>query len=108
MDIARLASPRCPPRLRHIASRKARLAARAHTPSRLMAIQRARATPRSLRKTSLEFLESNSIIARMICRRPTATLRSALSEVLSVALLDPHRAGKTTLALKVASSRPSI
>lgn len=44
----------------------------------------------------------------MIRRRLTSTLLSALSEVPAVALLGPRQAGKTTLALEIASSRPSI
>jgi len=44
----------------------------------------------------------------MIRRRLTSTLLSALSEVPAVALLGPRQTGKTTLALEVASSRPSI
>jgi len=48
------------------------------------------------------------MIARMIRRRLTSTLLSALSEVPAVPLLGPRQAGKTTLALEVPSSQPSI
>ncbi|MDH4110237.1 MAG: ATP-binding protein [Gammaproteobacteria bacterium] len=44
----------------------------------------------------------------MILRRLLPDLNSALAEVPAVALLGPRQAGKTTLALQVAESRPSI
>jgi hypothetical protein len=44
----------------------------------------------------------------MIPRRLLSALTSALAEVPAVALLGPRQAGKTTLALEVAGSRPSI
>jgi len=44
----------------------------------------------------------------MIPRRLLPTLTTALAETLAVALLGPRHAGKTTLALEVAGSRPSI
>jgi uncharacterized protein len=56
----------------------------------------------------LVFLEQRSIIARMIPRRLLPTLGTALAESPAVALLGPRQAGKTTLALEVATTRPSI
>lgn len=44
----------------------------------------------------------------MIPRRLQLTLMSALAEAPAVALLGPRQVGKTTLALEVAGSRPSI
>lgn len=44
----------------------------------------------------------------MIPRRLRPTLAAALAESPAVALLGPRQAGKTTLALEVARSRPSI
>lgn len=44
----------------------------------------------------------------MIPRRLLPTLTTALAESPAVALLGPRQAGKTTLALEVAGSRPSI
>ena len=44
----------------------------------------------------------------MISRRLFPALTSTLDEVPAVALLGPRQAGKTTLALEVARSRPSI
>lgn len=44
----------------------------------------------------------------MIPRRLLPVLRSALAEVPVVALLGPRQAGKTTLALEVAETRPSV
>ncbi len=44
----------------------------------------------------------------MIARRLLPALTSALAESPAVALLGPRQAGKTTLALEVARSRPSI
>jgi predicted AAA+ superfamily ATPase len=43
----------------------------------------------------------------MIPRRLQSTLAAALAEVPAVALLGPRQAGKTTLALAVAATRPS-
>jgi predicted AAA+ superfamily ATPase len=57
---------------------------------------------------SLAFLERRSIIARMIPRRLLPALTAALAEVPAVALLGPRQAGKTTLALEVARTRPAI
>jgi predicted AAA+ superfamily ATPase len=44
----------------------------------------------------------------MIPRRLLADLGTALSEAPAVALLGPRQAGKTTLALEVARTRPSL
>jgi predicted AAA+ superfamily ATPase len=44
----------------------------------------------------------------MIPRRLVSALSSALAEVPAVALLGPRQAGKTTLALELASARPSV
>jgi len=44
----------------------------------------------------------------MIPRRLLPALTTALAEVPAVALLGPRQVGKTTLALAVASSRPSV
>jgi predicted AAA+ superfamily ATPase len=44
----------------------------------------------------------------MIPRRLLPTLASALAEVPAVALLGPRQVGKTTLALEVAKTRPSV
>ena len=53
-------------------------------------------------------MELPSIIARMIPRRRFPAVTTALAESPAVALLGPRQAGKTTLALEVAESRPSI
>jgi len=53
-------------------------------------------------------MELPSIIARMIPRRLFPAVTTALAESPAVALLGPRQAGKTTLALEVAESRPSI
>lgn len=57
--------------------------------------------------TILANLEQGSIIARMIERRMLSELVSALEESPAVALLGPRQAGKTTLALQLAGSRPT-
>lgn len=44
----------------------------------------------------------------MIPRRLLPTLTSSLAEVPAVALLGPRQAGKTTLALEVATARPAV
>ena len=44
----------------------------------------------------------------MILRRLLADLSTALIESPAVALLGPRQAGKTTLALEVAKTRPSL
>lgn len=59
-------------------------------------------------RPNLAILEANSIIARMIPRRLSAALTTALAEAPAVALLGPRQAGKTTLALEVAESRPAV
>ena len=46
--------------------------------------------------------------ARMIKRRCQSEVESALARQAAVALLGPRQAGKTTLALMVAETRPSI
>ena len=53
-------------------------------------------------------LDIASIITRMLHRRLKPELTTALAEVPAVALLGPGQVGKTTLALKVAQSCPSI
>lgn len=53
-------------------------------------------------------MEQNSIIAMMIPRRLQSALLTALDEIPAVALLGPRQVGKTTLALAVAATRPSI
>lgn len=60
------------------------------------------------RLSDLAFLEARSIIAQMIPRRLVAALTSALAEAPAVALLGPRQVGKTTLALAVAGTRPSV
>ena len=57
---------------------------------------------------NLAIMEQTSIIAGMIPRRLLPTLTSALAEAPAVALLGPRQVGKTTLALEVAASRPSV
>ena len=57
---------------------------------------------------TLAFLETDSILARMIPRRLPPALTSALAEAPAVALLGPRQAGKTTLALEVAGMQPSV
>lgn len=49
-----------------------------------------------------------SIIASMITRQLSSELARALDEAPAVALLGPRQAGKTTLALEVAKTRPAI
>jgi len=44
----------------------------------------------------------------MIPRRATPTLEKALAREAAVALIGPRQVGKTTLALKLAESRPSV
>ncbi len=53
-------------------------------------------------------MESHAMIARMIPRRLLSALTAALAEVPAVALLGPRQVGKTTLALAVADTRPSV
>ena len=47
-------------------------------------------------------MEADSIIARMIERRLTPTIRQRLREVPAVVLLGPRQVGKTTLSLEIA------
>ena len=57
----------------------------------------------------LAYLDHNSIIARMMRRRLQPELaRKPSSEAPAVALLGPRQVGKTTLALEIADTRPSI
>lgn len=49
-----------------------------------------------------------SIIARMFTRRAATGLAQALADYPAVALLGPRQVGKTTLALAVADTRPSL
>lgn len=56
----------------------------------------------------LAFLEFHSIISRKIPRRLLPAITCALAEALAVALLGPRQVGKTTLALQLARSRPSV
>ena len=58
--------------------------------------------------SNLAIVELHSIIARMIPRRLLPALTTAVAESPAVALLGPRQAGKSTLALEVAGSRPSI
>jgi hypothetical protein len=53
-------------------------------------------------------MEHHSIIASVIPRRLQLPLTSALAEVPAVALLGPRQVGKTTLALDLAATRPSV
>jgi len=53
-------------------------------------------------------MECCAIIASMIPRRLLPILTTALNEVPAVALLGPRQVGKTTLALEVAATRPSV
>ena len=53
-------------------------------------------------------LELNSIFARMIKRRIASQLVELLDDMPAVALLGPRQVGKTTLALDIAETRPSI
>lgn len=62
--------------------------------------------------TATEFFlantESDSINARMITRRITPEVLELLDSSPAVALLGPRQVGKTTLALEIAETRPSI
>ena len=53
-------------------------------------------------------MEADSIIARMLTRRMSARLNYALSYAPAVVLLGPRQVGKTTLALEISKSRPSV
>jgi uncharacterized protein len=59
-------------------------------------------------KSILAFLMSHVKITRMIKRRLLPALEKALSQKPAVVLLGPRQVGKTTLALALAQSRPSI
>jgi hypothetical protein len=52
--------------------------------------------------------ESNSVIARMIERRVRAQLIDLINHNPAVCMLGPRQVGKTTLALTVAASQPSL
>ena len=56
----------------------------------------------------LAFLETHSVIARMIRRRLISALMSSLAEAPAVPLLGPRQVGKTTLALELANTRPTV
>ena len=56
----------------------------------------------------LAILEIYSIITGMLSRRLLPELTNALAEMPAVALLGPRQVGKTTLALEIAQSCPSI
>jgi len=53
-------------------------------------------------------MELGAIVAGMIPRRLLPALTAALAETPAVALLGPRQVGKTTLALAVAHTRPSV
>ncbi len=53
-------------------------------------------------------LEFKSNIARMIDRKTTSHLTYLLENFPAVALIGPRQVGKTTLALEIADSRPSV
>src|SRR3989338_4579406 len=57
---------------------------------------------------SLQFMERNSIIARMISRSLTSRLADAIAHFPAVALLGPRQVGKTTLALEVGQSNHAL
>lgn len=57
---------------------------------------------------NLANLELHSINARMIARRIEAELAERLNETPAVALLGPRQVGKTTLALEIGETRPSL
>lgn len=56
----------------------------------------------------LAFMESNSINARMIERRIAAELKDLIDSTPAVALIGPRQVGKTTLALEIGKTRPSL
>src|SRR5947208_3509414 len=67
--------------------------------------------PRQYRITRLKYLAKmaqGSIIARMIERRIHKELVASIDSNPAVALLGPRQAGKTTLALEIAHTRPSL
>jgi predicted AAA+ superfamily ATPase len=53
-------------------------------------------------------MEITSIIARMLPRRLSARLNHLLGHSPAVVLLGPRQVGKTTLALQIAETRPSV
>ena len=53
-------------------------------------------------------LESTSRIARMIDRRIHSQLEEMIGRYPAVVLLGPRQVGKTTLALNIGQSRPSL
>lgn len=59
-------------------------------------------------KSSLQIMELKSIITRMFHRHLSTQLSEELKHSPAVALLGPRQVGKTTLALEVAKSIPSI
>lgn len=56
----------------------------------------------------LAFLETHSVIARMIPRRLTSAFTSALAEAPAVALLGPRQVGRTILALELVNTQPAV
>lgn len=56
----------------------------------------------------LAFLETHSVIARMIPRRLISALMAALAEALAVAPFGPRQVGKTSLALELANTQPAV
>jgi uncharacterized protein len=56
----------------------------------------------------LQIMEYKSIIARMYKRHLYPTLVESIDSAPAVALLGPRQVGKTTLALELAKTRPSI
>ena len=60
------------------------------------------------RRTNLANMANKSIIARMIKRHIEKQLVEALETAPAVALLGPRQVGKTTLALEIGETRPSI
>jgi hypothetical protein len=59
-------------------------------------------------KNHLANLEAASIIAHMLPRRLSTHLNYSLGYAPAVVLLGPRQAGKTTLALQIAETRPSV
>src|SRR5207302_9297809 len=67
--------------------------------------------PRQYKLTRFKYLAKMaqcSIIARMIERRIHKELVASIDSNHAVALLGPRQAGKTTLALEIAHTRPSL
>lgn len=65
-------------------------------------------TKRAWSKNILADWESRSQFARMLERRLSAGLADRLAAVPAVILLGPRQVGKTTLALRIAETRPSL